>query len=636
MKQKLTFLLTALLLLVMSALTATGQNVYEKVTSTPNDWTGEYLLVYDADAATAYCWTGVDAANCYEEMAVSNNSITASNAVTISIAAMEGGYSILVNGGTNDGKYIYGQSGSNSIKFQDNPALNTLECENDGVKITSYTSVMRFNSSTNNLRFRYFKSDTYTNQQVVQLYKKNDGGQQQETVATPTFSPAGGTYFEPQSVTISCATEGSTICYTLDGTEPTPNSLQYSVPLNINTTTTLKAKAYKSGYTESSTATATYTFPTLVTIAEAKTLANNEYAMVQGVVNFIDNRNVYVQDGTGGICLFLNSNTVPSGLALGDMVQAYGQKTIYNGLYELQNINGNSEAFSILSSGNALPLAVKTIDEINAGGADALQCTRVKIENATIGAINTNGNTPLTQGESATNIYKVPALTGIEEGDQVDVIGVVGYYNAAQIRVATADDVTLVPNPDPDLNLSVNVLNDFRYMVGTGPSAAKNFTISGTNLTAMVTLTAPTDYELSLAPESGYSDNTELSPMQGTLTETIVYVRLKAGLEVGDYAETLSIVSGELTESIALNGMVTRLPSALTANPTSLTGFTYDYDEGGPSAMQTFLIGGEYLTDDVAVYPSESFEVSTLVNFRPENPSSPVRAISSTSPSTCA
>ena len=456
----------------------------------------------------------------------------------------------------------------------------------------------------------------------AELYK-DEGGGQQETVATPTFTPEEGTYYEPQSVSISCATDGATICYTTDGTEPTENSSQYSVPLTISETTTLKAKAFKSGYTASAVATATYTFPTLVTIAQAKALAVNEYAMVQGIVNFIDNRNVYVQDATGGICLFLNSNTVPSALALGDMVQAYGKRANYNGLFELSNINGGNESeFSILSSGNTLPLAVKTIAEVNEGGSDALQCMRVKIENATIGAINTNGNTPLTQGESAINIYKVPSLTGIEEGDQVDVIGVIGYFNAAQIRVASADDITLIVTPDPVLNLSSTELNDFRYMLGEGPSAAKNFTISGSNLTGDVTMTAPANFELSILPNSDYFDSDELSPVNGTLNETTVNVRLKAGLEVGEYTGNINIVCGELSETIALTGTVTRQPSVLTANPTSLSGFTYEYEQGGPSEVASFLISGDHLTDNVAIYPSESFEVSTFPAemFQPENP----------------
>ena len=67
MKRKFTFLLAAIMLLTAKGMTAFGQTTYEKVTSTPTDWTGEYLLVFENDATTAYCWTGVDAASCYSE-----------------------------------------------------------------------------------------------------------------------------------------------------------------------------------------------------------------------------------------------------------------------------------------------------------------------------------------------------------------------------------------------------------------------------------------------------------------------------------------------------------------------------------------------------------------------------------------
>ena len=85
---------------------------------------------------------------------------------------MSGGYSIKVNGGSNNGKYIYGTSGSNKINFGSNPSLNTLSYESNSVKITSNTSVMRFNNNSGQNRFRYFQSSTYTNQQPVQLYKR--------------------------------------------------------------------------------------------------------------------------------------------------------------------------------------------------------------------------------------------------------------------------------------------------------------------------------------------------------------------------------------------------------------------------------------------------------------------------------
>ena len=58
---------------------------------------------------------------------------------------------------------------------------------------------------------------------------------------------------------ISCATEGATIRYTTDGTEPEETSTGYTGPITITETTTIKAKAFKGGLDPSETATATYT-----------------------------------------------------------------------------------------------------------------------------------------------------------------------------------------------------------------------------------------------------------------------------------------------------------------------------------------------------------------------------------------
>lgn len=78
-------------------------------------------------------------------------------------------------------------------------------------------------------------------------------------VETPSIAPSGATYSSAQTVTTACATAGATIRYTTDGTEPTPSSAVYSSPLTVSATTTVKAKAFKSGMTDSVTAMAVYT-----------------------------------------------------------------------------------------------------------------------------------------------------------------------------------------------------------------------------------------------------------------------------------------------------------------------------------------------------------------------------------------
>ena len=79
-----------------------------------------------------------------------------------------------------------------------------------------------------------------------------------EAPADPTFSPAGGTYTNSVSVSISCATAGAEIHYTTDGTTPDANSPTYSSALTLTHTRTVKAVAIKNGLS-SGVASATYT-----------------------------------------------------------------------------------------------------------------------------------------------------------------------------------------------------------------------------------------------------------------------------------------------------------------------------------------------------------------------------------------
>jgi hypothetical protein len=78
-------------------------------------------------------------------------------------------------------------------------------------------------------------------------------------VATPIFSPEAGTYASIQNVEISCTTEGAIIYYTTDGSAPTSTSMLYSSAISVNTTTTIKAFAVKSGMTDSGITEAVYT-----------------------------------------------------------------------------------------------------------------------------------------------------------------------------------------------------------------------------------------------------------------------------------------------------------------------------------------------------------------------------------------
>lgn len=141
---------------------------YTKITSAADLSDGKYIIVYE-DSSNAYVFSGVDAVNGYISASITNNTISGTFADgEVTIAAMEGGYSLKVANG-----YMSGTSGSNKLNFNESTAqLNTITFNEDGTaNIVSNTSVLRFNSASGNMRFRYFKSTTYTGQKAVYLYK---------------------------------------------------------------------------------------------------------------------------------------------------------------------------------------------------------------------------------------------------------------------------------------------------------------------------------------------------------------------------------------------------------------------------------------------------------------------------------
>lgn len=85
--------------------------------------------------------------------------------------------------------------------------------------------------------------------------------------ATPTFSPAGGTYPSPQTVTISDSTKGASIYYTTDGSAPTAQSTAYSAPVSVSASTTLDAISILSGQPNSVVGTASYVIQSPTTLA---------------------------------------------------------------------------------------------------------------------------------------------------------------------------------------------------------------------------------------------------------------------------------------------------------------------------------------------------------------------------------
>jgi hypothetical protein len=152
-----------------------------------------------------------------------------------------------------------------SVSLSDSTSGATIYYTTNGTTPTTSSSVygspISVSSGTVTIEAMGAKSGDNNSSVASATYTISTGGG--TTVATPSFSPGGGTYTSSQSVAISDSTSGATIHYTTDGSTPTASSAVYSSPILVSSgTVTIKAIGAKSGDTTSSVASATYTIST--------------------------------------------------------------------------------------------------------------------------------------------------------------------------------------------------------------------------------------------------------------------------------------------------------------------------------------------------------------------------------------
>ncbi len=144
--------------------------------------------------------------------------------------------------------------------------------------------------------------------------------------AAPSFSPGGGTYTSAQNVTITSATGGASLRYTLDGSTPSETAgTVYSSPVSIGSSATLKAIASEAGLADSPVISAAYTIniggppPTLNFEAESLSPVGT------GATVSISND----ANASGGVVEFLNSTAA-------GQIMTFTTPSIVAGTYQVQ------------------------------------------------------------------------------------------------------------------------------------------------------------------------------------------------------------------------------------------------------------------------------------------------------------
>lgn len=151
-----------------------------------------------------------------------------------------------------------------------NPTTNSTEYNSESKPVI--TSAQTFKAIATKSGNGYITSDVATASYTLLT-----------PAATPIFSPGTGEYTWAQNVTISTPTEGATIYYTTDGSNPTTSSTKYTDPISVSETMTIKAIAAKNGLANSNVAEATYTM--IIPIINAENI-NLSFDATSGVIDY--------------------------------------------------------------------------------------------------------------------------------------------------------------------------------------------------------------------------------------------------------------------------------------------------------------------------------------------------------------
>ncbi len=179
---------------------------------------------------------------------------------------------------------------------------------------------------------------------------------------------------------------------------------------------------------------------------------------------------------------------------------------------------------------------------------------------------------------SPTNIYvrlkaDLPAQNYLNESISVSTLG-------AQTESVVCSGAVL----EPGITVAPASLSGFSYMFGLGPSSEKSFNVSGQNLYENLIISAPSEFEISASPAGSFSSSLTLHPNGSSLSPTTVYVRIKAGLNIGTYNNKNIVLSssGATNQTVSCSGTVISganpdVPLALEASAINPSGFTANW-----------------------------------------------------------
>ena len=306
-------------------------------------------------------------------------------------------------------------------------------------------------------------------------------------VATPTIT--GKTpFYGSTEVTLACATDGASIYYTLDGTDPSAASTLYTGPFSITETTNVKAVAVSGDATSDVASKAFVALTAYSTIAELNALENNAQFAFTGsavVVASPSTRYTYIKDASGNSLIFGYGTQFEVGSIITPTWT--GKVSVYKNLKELV-------ATSTLTVAEG---QTETVEYPEATVADVTAANMNKVVvlkgvTYTAPAVDENDQVSsdftITQGEVSVAGYNQFGLTidAPVEGKTYDILGAISVYNeTAQFQpISITESVAAEPEAPvwrdikADFTNGAIITSEETSVVTVGLSVAEDGTVS--------------------------------------------------------------------------------------------------------------------------------------------------------------
>lgn len=438
-------------------------------------------------------------------------------------------------------------------------------------------------------------SSTYEfdmNSQIVQLNR---------TIAAPTFTPNGGGFLTTLNVSLASATEGAEVRYTTDGSDPTSTSTLYENSIELSSTTTIKAAAFKGEFV-SVIVTKTFTKGTKIAVAAALDALNSSSPIADQFVygkistaptsNPNSGRLTYKisDDGTttdelevyNGFGLNGAEFSDKTDLQVGDEVTVYGTLKIYNekkefdaGNYLLEFNRPEVQTYSITYEENG---GAEVADVAEATNLPDPLPTTTKDDKAFGGWFtDAEFNTPAVAGAALTsNVTLYAKWNDVSAWAAVYTSNVTlsteGGTNASAAKVRLTSDGT-----EYDA-LKAGTSSKSGAVVVTVPDGATKLHFhaygwSGESVTLSVT--APDGVTVSpssvkIAANTGVSSNSPFTLAEGSAPQSEAYFAVTLSGNTDETALTFTATSGKRFVLFGVNHEGGAIPASIAVNPTSL------------------------------------------------------------------